>query len=65
MQTITWSPKLNNAIRAWKKNDVNNIANVSDKKNFLQYFGLSQEEQQAVNSIAIQKSGMVPQGMWN
>jgi hypothetical protein len=66
MQTITWTPKLNYAIRALKKMDTNKIASVSNKKNFLQSFGLTQEEQHAVSSITTQKSENAGTlGLWN
>lgn len=65
MQSITWSPKLSSVIRTWKKSEIHNAANVSSKKDFLHFFGLSQEEEFAVSSITTKKSQNTgTQGLW-
>ena len=55
MVTIAWSPKLNTAVRAWKKRDISSIENTSKPNFALNYYGLSQNEKHAFGLIASEK----------
>jgi len=52
MVTIAWSPKLNTAVRAWKKRDISSIENTSKPNFALNYYGLSQNEKHAFGPLA-------------
>ncbi|MDB5054188.1 MAG: hypothetical protein JWM44_2238 [Bacilli bacterium] len=65
MQTIAWSPQLNQVVRIFKKTSLNKNVNVSIYRKLMDSCNLSQEEEHAVRLILAKKpDSKITNGLW-